>query len=118
MLVLAGAPESFPRRRVAGISAREQEDVLKPHLPIRLVLSVFSDPLRDVLPLDEAGAMSSKVLRMPGDSAHNTYLVLREADPLADIRNTRKIRAVIRRGRLLTRGDLDALLASGGAAKP
>jgi len=38
-------------------------------------------------------------------------LVLLDADPLADIRNTRRIRAVVLNGRLLERTDLDQLLA-------
>jgi imidazolonepropionase-like amidohydrolase len=37
-------------------------------------------------------------------------LVLLDADPLADIRNTRRIAAVVVRGRVLLRGDLDRLL--------
>ncbi len=37
-------------------------------------------------------------------------LVLLDADPLQDIRNTRRIAAVILNGKLLTRTDLDALL--------
>jgi imidazolonepropionase-like amidohydrolase len=39
-------------------------------------------------------------------------LVLLDADPLMDIRNTQQIRAVVLNGKLLERGDLDALLAS------
>ena len=39
-------------------------------------------------------------------------LVLLDADPLADIRNTARIRAVVLNGRLLTRSDLDGLLAA------
>lgn len=38
-------------------------------------------------------------------------LVLLEADPLADVANVARIRAVVVRGRLLTRAELDALLA-------
>jgi hypothetical protein len=38
-------------------------------------------------------------------------LVLLEADPLADIRNTQQIRAVVANGRLFRRPDLDRLLA-------
>lgn len=38
-------------------------------------------------------------------------LVLLDADPLADIRNTRRVRAVVAHGRLLDRSALDALLA-------
>jgi imidazolonepropionase-like amidohydrolase len=43
-------------------------------------------------------------------------IVLLEADPLTDIRNTTKIRAVVLNGRLLLRSDLDSLLeaAAGG----
>jgi hypothetical protein len=37
--------------------------------------------------------------------------VLLEADPLADVANVARIRAVVVRGRLLTRAELDALLA-------
>jgi hypothetical protein len=39
-------------------------------------------------------------------------LVLLEADPLADIRNTRRIAAVLVRGQLLTRPDIDRMLAA------
>jgi hypothetical protein len=38
-------------------------------------------------------------------------LVLLDADPLADIRNTQRIRAVVADGRLYRRADLDRLLA-------
>jgi imidazolonepropionase-like amidohydrolase len=37
-------------------------------------------------------------------------IVLLDADPLTDIRNTTKIRAVVLNGRLLLRSDLDSLL--------
>lgn len=39
-----------------------------------------------------------------------------DADPLADIRHTRRIRAVIANGRYLDRRALDALLAQAEAA--
>lgn len=39
-------------------------------------------------------------------------LVLLDADPLADIENTRRIAAVVLRGRLFRRSDLEALLAA------
>ncbi|NIP79163.1 MAG: amidohydrolase family protein, partial [Gemmatimonadetes bacterium] len=42
-------------------------------------------------------------------------LLLLEADPLEDIRNTRRIRAVVLRGRYLGRPALDSLLAAGPA---
>jgi imidazolonepropionase-like amidohydrolase len=49
----------------------------------------------------------------PGKQAD---LVLLEANPLEDIHNTRKIRAVVVRGRLLDRPALDALLETAKAA--
>jgi imidazolonepropionase-like amidohydrolase len=39
-------------------------------------------------------------------------LVLLEGDPLADITNTRRIAAVVLRGRLLARNDLESLLSA------
>lgn len=46
-------------------------------------------------------------------------IVLLEADPLTDIRNTTKIRAVVLNGRLLLRSDPDSLLeAAGGLSVP
>ena len=39
-------------------------------------------------------------------------LVLLDANPLVDIRNTRQIHAVVQAGRVFTRKDLDRLLAS------
>jgi imidazolonepropionase-like amidohydrolase len=38
-------------------------------------------------------------------------LVLLDADPLADIRNTRRIRAVVSRGKVIDRAGLEQLLA-------
>jgi len=49
----------------------------------------------------------------PGKAAD---AVLLTANPLTDIRNTRKIRAVVARGRLFDRPDLDAMLAAVEAA--
>jgi len=43
-------------------------------------------------------------------------LVLLDADPLQDIRNTTKIQAVVVNGKLLTRVDLDKILAEAEAA--
>jgi imidazolonepropionase-like amidohydrolase len=43
-------------------------------------------------------------------------LVVLDANPLADIENTRRIHAVIANGRLLMRGALDRMLATAEAA--
>ena len=42
-------------------------------------------------------------------------LVLLAANPLEDIKNTRKIHAVVLKGKLLTRADLDKLLQDAAA---
>ena len=57
-----------------------------------------------------AGAAGTVEVGMRGD------LVLLDADPTKDIRNTRLINAVLFDGRLLRRTDLDALL-EGAAGK-
>src|SRR5688500_17633389 len=46
------------------------------------------------------------------ESGRVADLVLLDADPLADIRNTRHIAAVVLRGKLFRRAELDALLAA------
>ena len=46
------------------------------------------------------------------DTGKFADLVLLDANPLTDIRNTQKISAVVVRGRYLARTDLDALLGS------
>ena len=55
------------------------------------------------------GRQASEGTIAPGKTAR---LVLLDADPLADIRNTRRIYAVVLRGRLLTRAELAGLLAA------
>ena len=47
------------------------------------------------------------------EAGRRADLVLLDANPLEDIRNTQKIRAVVVDGTLLDRGDLDRLLGSG-----
>jgi imidazolonepropionase-like amidohydrolase len=51
----------------------------------------------------------------PGKVADLADLVLLDANPLEDIRNTQKINAVVVNGRLLDRKALDGLLALGRA---
>jgi imidazolonepropionase-like amidohydrolase len=55
------------------------------------------------------GATDSLGTVAPGRLAD---LVLLDADPLADLRNTRKIQAVVLAGRLLDRAALDGLLGA------
>jgi imidazolonepropionase-like amidohydrolase len=51
------------------------------------------------------------------DVGKTADLVLLDADPLADIANTKKIRAVISRGRLLDREALDRMLKAAESSK-
>ena len=46
------------------------------------------------------------------EAGREADLVLLDADPIADIRNTRRIAAVIHDGRLITRGEIERILAA------
>jgi len=70
--------------------------------PLEALRAATLDPARFLDATDSLGTVA------PGQLAD---LVLLDADPLADIQNTRKIRAVVLNGRLLDRVALDALLA-------
>ena len=70
-------------------------------------------------PLCDTGAATMAVARhsRPGVPAGFAVgapadFVLLRADPRVDIRNTRQIHAVVLRGRVLTRQDLDAMIAT------
>ena len=75
--------------------------------PIAALRAATYEPARYFAALDSLGTIA------PGKLAD---LVLLNADPLADIRNTRRIAAVLTRGRLSDRRALDALLAQVEAA--
>ena len=85
------------------------------HEEIRLLVdSVGMSPLEALAsasrkPAEWLGLADSVGTIAPGKVAD---LVLLDADPLASIANTRRISAVVLRGKLFRRGDLDALLAS------
>lgn len=85
------------------------------HEEIRLLVdSVGMSPLEALAsatrkPAEWLGLADSVGTIAPGKVAD---LVLLDADPLANIANTRRISAVVLRGKLFRRGDLDALLAS------
>jgi imidazolonepropionase-like amidohydrolase len=71
--------------------------------PLEALASATREPAEWLGLADSVGTIE------PGKVAD---LVLLEADPLADIANTRRIAAVVLRGRLLGRGDLESLLAA------
>jgi imidazolonepropionase-like amidohydrolase len=71
--------------------------------PLEALASATRSPAEWLGLADSVGAIE------PGKAAD---LVLLDADPLADITNVGRIAAVVLRGRLFRRADLDALLAA------
>ncbi|HEX7019916.1 MAG TPA: amidohydrolase family protein [Gemmatimonadaceae bacterium] len=71
--------------------------------PLEALRTATLNPARFLEATDSLGSVSP---------AHVADLVLLDADPLVDIRNTRRIRAVMRAGRLYDRTALDSLLAT------
>jgi imidazolonepropionase-like amidohydrolase len=72
--------------------------------PAHALQAATAAPARALGVADELGTVEAGKL---------ADLVLLAGNPLEDIRNVRRIEAVVRRGRLLRRPDLDALLAEG-----
>lgn len=105
--LLAGSdsldPLNFP-----GVSLHEELKLLTEvgYTPLEALQAATAKPA-EFLGADGWGTIA------PGKAAD---LVLLEADPVADIANTRKIAAVIRGGMFLDRRDLDQLLAKARAA--
>jgi imidazolonepropionase-like amidohydrolase len=75
--------------------------------PIQALQAATRNPAEFLGRLDSVGTV---------EIGKTADLLLLEADPLADIRNTRKIPAVVVRGKLFTRSDLNGLLARAAAA--
>jgi imidazolonepropionase-like amidohydrolase len=100
--ILAGtdsvAPNVFP-----GFSLHESlADLVQAGLtPMQTILAVTSGPAEFLGRSGEQGTIAV---------GKRTDLVLLDANPLDDIHNTEKIRAVILNGKLLGRADLDAML--------
>jgi imidazolonepropionase-like amidohydrolase len=113
---------------IAGVQMMAGSDSLDPfnfpgpslHEELKLLAEAGFTPLQA---LQAATAKPAEFLKGTGEGGWGSIqpgktadLVLLEADPLTDIANTRKIAAVIVRGNLLTRGDLDQMLAQARAA--
>jgi predicted amidohydrolase YtcJ len=103
VLLLAGTDVGVPFQ-VPGISLHvELERLVEAGLtPLEALQTATLNPARVLGMTDSLGTVEAGKL---------ADLVLLDADPLADIRNTQKIRAVVANGRLYRRADLDQLLA-------
>jgi len=103
VLLLAATDVGVPLQ-VPGISLHvELERLVEASLsPLEALQTATLNPARVLEMADSLGTIE------PGKLAD---LVLLDANPLKDIRNTQKIRAVVADGRLYRRADLDQLLA-------
>jgi predicted amidohydrolase YtcJ len=103
VLLLAGTDVGIPTL-VPGISLHEELVLLVEAglTPLEALRAATLNPARVLGLADSLGTIESGKL---------ADLVLLEANPLADINNTQRIRAVVANGRLYRRADLDRLLA-------
>jgi imidazolonepropionase-like amidohydrolase len=101
--LLAGTDVGIPTL-IPGLSLHEELQLLAEAglMPLQVLQTATLNPARVMHMSDSLGTIEVGKL---------ADLVLLEANPLADIRNTRRIRAVIADGRLYRRADLDRLLA-------
>jgi imidazolonepropionase-like amidohydrolase len=103
VLLLAGTDVGIPAL-IPGISLHEELELLVEAglTPLQVLRTATINPARVLGQADSLGSIEVGKL---------ADLVLLEANPLADIRNTQRIRAVVADGRLYRRKDLDRLLA-------
>lgn len=103
VLLLAGTDVGIPAL-IPGISLHEELELLVEAglTPLEALRTATLNPARVLGQADSLGSIEVGKL---------ADLVLLDANPLADIRNTQRIRAVVADGRLYRRADLDRLLA-------
>jgi imidazolonepropionase-like amidohydrolase len=102
VLLLAGTDVGIPTL-IPGLSLHEELELLVGAglTPLEVLRTATINPARVLGQTDSLGSI---------DVGKLADLVLLDANPLADIRNTQRIRAVIADGRLYRRPDLDELL--------
>jgi imidazolonepropionase-like amidohydrolase len=107
--ILAGTDTSLTNPVIPGVGL---------HHELALLVESGLTPLEALATATKNPAQYFGVLNQLGtiEAGKVADLVLLDANPLADIHNTQKIRAVIMRGRYFNRADLDAQLAR--AANP
>ena len=103
VVLLAGTDVGIPAL-IPGISLHEELEMLIDAglTPLEVLRTATLNPARVLGQTDSLGSIEVGKL---------ADLVLLDANPLADIRNTQQIRAVVADGRLYRRADLDRLLA-------
>ncbi len=108
---LAGTDTSLTNPIIPGVGLHQELALLveSGFTPLEALAAATRNPARYFNALNLTGSIEL------GKAAD---LVLLDADPLADIRNTQKIRAVIMRGRYFSRADLDAMLGQAGKVQP
>lgn len=101
--ILAGT-DSFDAFCLPGVALHQElEQLVAAGLsPLAALQAATREPARFLSRLQRAGTV---------ERGKRADLLLLTADPLADIRNTRRIARVVAGGRVLERADLDALLA-------
>ncbi len=119
---LAELREVLGRLNQAGVMLLAGSDIAGPKIPgfslqdeLALMVEAGLTPLQA---LRAATLNPAKILKRENDVGSVTTgkladLVLLDANPLADIRNTQRIAVVVVGGKLLRRSDLDALLRTG-----
>ena len=112
--------EVVRQMRASGVTLMAGTDLAGPRVPPGFTLHeelalLVESGLSPVEALRSATTTPAAFLKASADygsveAGKRADLVLLDADPLADIRNTRKIRAVVLNGKLLDRASLDRLL--------
>jgi imidazolonepropionase-like amidohydrolase len=100
---LAGTDTSLTNPVIPGVGLHQELALLveSGFTPLEALATATRNPARYFGALNQTGTI---------ELGKFADLVLLDANPLADIHNTRKIRAVIMRGRYFSRADLDAML--------
>ena len=109
MTLLAGTDIGAPLL-VPGFSLHDELDLLVSQAGMTPVQALQAATILPARVMGLADSLSSVTVGKVAD------LIVLDANPLAAIGNTRRIHAVITNGRLLTRGDLDHMLAAAEAA--